>query len=65
MYLIRNGQLVEEYHQPLYSTFARGVGNVQGAGPRIMLTTLAIMGISGLALLALTHKQRGQGLLGI
>jgi hypothetical protein len=65
MYLVRNNQLVEEYHQPLYMTFARGVGNDAPRGPNIVVTALAIMGISGLALLALTHKQRGQGLLGI
>jgi hypothetical protein len=66
MYVVQNQQLVEQYHQPLYTTFARGVGNdATPSGPNVLLTALAVMGIGGVAILLLTNKQRGEGLLGI
>jgi hypothetical protein len=59
--------IVEEVHQPLYATTARGVGPVSlgndAPGERRLLMGLAIMGGAGLLLLLLTHKQRGEGFL--
>jgi hypothetical protein len=66
MYITRNQRVVEQYHQPLYTTLARGVGNnTAPSGQNVMVTALAVMGIGGLAILLLTRKQRGEGLLRI
>jgi hypothetical protein len=67
MYVYQNGQLVEEYHQPLYTTLARGVGD-NGAqtnrGTTALMTAIAVMGLTGLTLLLVTHKGRHEGIPG-
>jgi hypothetical protein len=59
--------IVEEIHQPMYVTAARGVGPValgtEATGDRRLLTGLAIMGGAGLLLLLLTQRQRKEGFL--
>lgn len=63
-------QIVEEVHQPLCATAARGVGpvalgNGASGGDRSMVGALAFMGLAGLGILWWTRKQRGQGLFGL
>lgn len=59
--------VVEEVHQPIYSTAARCVGPValgsDGNGEKALITGVGVMLIVGVAMLALTHKSRGEGFL--
>lgn len=59
--------VVEEIHQPIYATAARGVGPValgsEDSGERALITGVAVMFFVGIAMLALTHSSRGEGFL--
>jgi hypothetical protein len=62
--------LVEEVHQPVYTTAVRGVGaaalgNGAVSTDRTLMGAVAIMALAGLGILWWTRRERGRGLLAL